>query len=105
MRRTGTPSGRRLTSRQSKDVFAIQQEIAGAIANALKLQLSVLRGPALARRYTANLDAYNLYLKGRYQWNRYSDEGLKNAVEEFQQAIDADPGYAPRTRCCRRCTR
>lgn len=81
--------------RQSKDVFAIQQEIAGAIANALKLQLSVLRGPALARRYTANLDAYNLYLKGRYQWNRYSDEGLKNAVEDFQQAIDADPGYAP----------
>ena len=81
--------------RPAKDVFAIQQEIAGAIANALKLQLSVLRGPALPRRYTTNLEAYNLYLKGRYQWNRYSDEGLKNAVVDFQQAIDADPKYAP----------
>ena len=81
--------------RQAKDIFAIQQEIAGAIADALKLQLSVLRGPATVRRYTSSLDAYNLYLKGRYQWNRYSDEGLKNAIEDFQAAIDADPGYAP----------
>jgi TolB-like protein/Flp pilus assembly protein TadD len=80
--------------RPAKDVFAIQQEIAGAIANALKLQLSVLRGPAQVRS-TASLEAYNLYLKGRYQWNRYSEEGLKNAVEDFEQAIDADPGYAP----------
>ena len=48
-------------------------------------------GAALYR----NLEVYNLYLQGLYQWNRYSEEGLKKAVVDFQQAIDTDPGYAP----------
>jgi serine/threonine-protein kinase len=81
--------------RDARDIFAIQSEIATAIANALKLKLSVLRGPALSRRYTENLEAYNLYLQAKYQWNRYTKDGLERALEYCDRALAADPRYAP----------
>lgn len=81
--------------RELRDIFAIQEEISRAIVNALRVQLRVDLGRPLARRYSDNLEAYNLYLKGRYHWNLYTDEGIHKAVDYFEQAIRVDPGYAP----------
>jgi TolB-like protein/DNA-binding winged helix-turn-helix (wHTH) protein/Tfp pilus assembly protein PilF len=73
--------------RQLRDVFAIQEDIAGAIANTLRLKLG--SGP---RRYTNNLDAYELYLQGRHALDRA--QGGVNALQYFEQAIAKDAGYA-----------
>ena len=79
--------------REMRDVFAVQDEISRAIVNALRVQLGA--GHPLVRQATENLDAYNLYLKGRYQFNRYSREGVMKAIDCFNQAAQADPNYAP----------
>lgn len=77
-----------------RDVFAIQDEISRAIVSALRVQL-VGEGRTLAgKRHSDNPDAYHLYLKGRYQWNKRTEEGLKKGIEYFEQAIAADPDYA-----------
>ena len=81
--------------REVQDVFAIQEEIARAIVNALRLHLRAPAAEPLARRYTERIDAYNLYLQGRYQWNRYSEEGMRRAVAALQEALKIDPAYAP----------
>jgi serine/threonine-protein kinase len=80
--------------RQMEDVFAIQDEMAQAIVNMLKIKLVGEPGTSLVRRYTENLDAYTLYLKGRFYWNKRSEEGLKKGLECFEQAIAEDPDYA-----------
>src|SRR5204862_7646842 len=49
----------------------------------------------MARRYTENIQAYGLYLKGRFAWNKRTQEGVAEAVAYFEQAIREDPGYAP----------
>ncbi|MDZ4799600.1 MAG: hypothetical protein SGI92_15665 [Bryobacteraceae bacterium] len=74
--------------RQIEDIFAIQDEIATAIAQALQLRL-IERS-----RSGPSLDVYDLYLRGRYRWNTRTTEGLEQSVECFQQAIALDPGYA-----------
>jgi len=76
------------------DVFAIQDEITLAIVDALKIELLVREKAAIIKRYTDNLEAYQLYLKGRFYWNQRTDEALKTALGYFQQAIDRDPTYA-----------
>jgi serine/threonine-protein kinase len=81
--------------RELKDIFAIQEEIARSIVNALKLQLRVDLNRVLARRYTDNIEAYNLYLQGRHHWNRYSREGSIRAIEYLEKAAAVDRGYAP----------
>jgi len=80
--------------REMEDVFAIQDEISLAIVDRLKVNLLGEEKAALVKRYTDNLEAYNLYLKGRYFWNRRSEGGLQRAIEFFQQAIEKDPSYA-----------
>jgi tetratricopeptide (TPR) repeat protein len=75
-------------------VFAIQDEISLAIVDRLKIKLLGEEKAALVKRYTDNLEAYNLYLKGRYFWNRRSEGGLQRGIEFFQQAIEKDPSYA-----------
>jgi serine/threonine protein kinase/Tfp pilus assembly protein PilF len=78
--------------REMTDVFAIQDEISQAIVEKLRVRLSADR--PLVRRHTGNLEAYNLYLKARYQLLRLTPEGLAKSKEYFEQAIALDPNYA-----------
>ncbi|HEV2670306.1 MAG TPA: protein kinase [Gemmatimonadales bacterium] len=80
--------------REMKDVFAVQDEIARAIVNALKVNLGSDPGIALVEPHTDNLEAYALYVKARYLWRRKSASALKKGIEYFEQAITLDPCYA-----------
>ncbi len=80
--------------RQMKDVFAIQDEISRMIVNVLKSKLLNDRFTQLAKRGTQNPDAFEDYLKGRYNWNQRTDEGLQKAITYFESAIKKDPKYA-----------
>jgi len=76
------------------DIFAIQDEISLAIVDKLKVRLLGGEKAGLVKRHTKDLDAFNLYLKGRYFWNKRTEESLKWSIEYFNQAIEKDPGYA-----------
>lgn len=78
--------------RELDDVFKIQDEIAGKIAEALKVKLGSLQEAGRGR--TENIEAYTLYLKGRFLWNKRSKEGVTAAMKLFQDAIMIDPNYA-----------
>jgi len=78
--------------RQLEDVFAIQDEISRAIVEALKLRLGSDAEHLVVP--TKNLEAYNLYLKGRFFFNKFTEPGLRKALELFQLALLQDPGYA-----------
>jgi TolB-like protein/DNA-binding winged helix-turn-helix (wHTH) protein/Flp pilus assembly protein TadD len=80
--------------RPPKEVLALQDEISTEIAGKLRLRLAGSDVRRLAMRYTENTQAYHLYLKGRYFWNRCDLEGLKKALEYFRRAVDLDPCYA-----------
>ena len=80
--------------RSVSDMLAVKQQIAREITDKLRLQLTGEEQKQLVRRDTTNKDAYELYLKGRFYWNRRTAENLKKAVDLFQQAIDKDPNYA-----------
>jgi hypothetical protein len=81
--------------RELWDIFAIQEEIARSIVGALRVKLRLGGEQQLARRYTADMEAYNLYLQARFQWNRMSEESLQLAVGYADQALQKDPRYAP----------
>lgn len=76
------------------DVFAVEDSISEQVASALMLELTADERLLLRKRYTDNTEAYQLYLKGRYYWNKRTTEWLKKGVECFSQAIDLDPDYA-----------
>ena len=78
--------------REMADIFAIQDEIALAIANTLKVRLLAADEGALVSRATDDVEAYNHYLKGKYFFNRRVP---REAIAEFEQAIARDPDYAP----------
>ncbi|HJQ71558.1 MAG TPA: protein kinase [Blastocatellia bacterium] len=81
--------------RQMADVFAVQDEITLAIVDVLKVRLLGEEKAALLGRHKDNLEAYNLYLKGRYFWNRRpATEEIEKGIEYFEQAIAEDPAYA-----------
>src|SRR5262245_10058850 len=80
--------------RTLQDVFAVQEEIASSIAGALQVALSPAESKALVEDRPADARAYDLYLKGREQYGRYSAASLRAALDLFRQAIDVDPGYA-----------
>jgi serine/threonine-protein kinase len=79
--------------RQLEDVFAIQDEISRAIAEALKVKL-VGSTETLVVPTTENLEAYNLYLKGRFFYNKFTEADLRRGIELFEQALQKDPKYA-----------
>jgi serine/threonine-protein kinase len=80
--------------RRLEDVFAIQDEIARTIVNTLlATSFADLSAPPV-RRHTENAAAYRLYLKGRYEWNRRTQEGVAEGIRYFEQAIAEDPEYA-----------
>ncbi len=95
---TSIADGRTLWSerydREMADVFAIQDEIAGTIVRTLRSTLLGELGDPTPVRYTANVRAYSLYLKGRFWWNRRSQAAIKEGIGFFEQAIQEDPGYA-----------
>jgi len=80
--------------RKLEDVFAIQDEISLAIVENLKVKLLSDEKNELLKRYTENKEAYNLFLKGRYYWNRRSEVGFSKAFGFFERAIELDPDYA-----------
>src|SRR5262249_26478859 len=68
------------------DVFAVQDSISAQVAQALKLRLTAQERQQLVKRYTENAEAYNLYLKGRYFWNKRTEQGFEKAIVYFNQA-------------------
>jgi len=78
-----------------KDIFEVQEEMAQSIADLLKVELGSKAGDGLVKRYTENFEAYDLYLRGRFQWNKRSGEGFQKALEYFQRSLALDPNYAP----------
>jgi serine/threonine-protein kinase len=96
---TSTDDGRLLWSqrfdRKLVDVFAIQDDIAGTIVSTLRATSFADLAAHVPRRYTENIQAYGLYLKGRYAWNKRTHEGVAEAIRFFEQAIAEDPAYAP----------
>ena len=80
--------------RGMSDILALQQELSAAICSRLKARLSREERKRLGKYYTEDPEAYHLYLKGRYHWNKYAEQGLRKAIDYFSQAIEIDPAYA-----------
>ena len=80
--------------RKLEDVFAVQEEIASLIAGALRLALTPAEAKEIKRERPSNAQAYDLYLKGREQYGRYTIDSLQAALALFRQAIDVDAEYA-----------
>ena len=80
--------------RKTQDIFAIEEDIAREISEKLRLKLTPEKQNRLAKRYTENVAAYHLYLKGRFYWGKRTAEGLHRAIEYFREAIEGDPTYA-----------
>jgi TolB-like protein/Tfp pilus assembly protein PilF len=80
--------------RKMADIVSIKQTIAREVTDKLRLRLSGNDQQQLAKHDTTNAEAYQSYLRGRYYWNKRTAEGFKKAIEQFQQAVDNDPGFA-----------
>lgn len=80
--------------RNATELLGVQREIAKEISNNLRLKLSGADQQRLTKNYTDSAEAYQLYLKGRYYWNKRTEEGLRKGIGFFQSAIDRDPNYA-----------
>src|SRR5207249_4538583 len=80
--------------RKLTDIFSVETEVATKIAETLQAKLTGAERNAIAARPTENTHAYQLYLKGRFFWNKRTGENLKKAADYFNQAIAADPNYA-----------
>ncbi|HKO00606.1 MAG TPA: tetratricopeptide repeat protein, partial [Thermoanaerobaculia bacterium] len=76
------------------DLLKVQEEVSSEIAEALRLRLTGAEKKKLRKRHTENSEAYQLYLKGRYQWNKRTEESLKRGIGLFREAIDSDPSFA-----------
>jgi TolB-like protein/Flp pilus assembly protein TadD len=81
-------------NRQRADIFAVQDQIAQEISERLRLRLSGADKKRLTKRYTQNTEAYHLYLKGRYYWNKRTQADMKTGIGYFNQAIEKDPNFA-----------
>ena len=81
-------------SGRSADIISLQQQIAGDIAAKLRSGMNTSEKQRITKQGTQNPDAYELYLKGRYSWNRRTAPDLAAAISYFNQAIGKDPGYA-----------
>jgi eukaryotic-like serine/threonine-protein kinase len=80
--------------RDLQDVLALQDEVAQAIASEIKVKLTAQEQRLLASARPVNVEAHELYLKGRYEWNKRRKDSLEKSLQYFQQAINKDPGYA-----------
>ena len=81
--------------REMRDIFDVQDEITLAVVDALKVRLLGEEKADLLKRYTDNTEAYDLYLKGLYHFNKWTTDGLRRSLEYFEQAIEKEPEFAP----------
>jgi eukaryotic-like serine/threonine-protein kinase len=81
-------------NRKQADLIKLQSEIAQDVSSKLKTKLSGAEEQKLAKNYTENTEAYQLYLKGRFYWNKRTEENVRKGIEFFQQAVEKDPNYA-----------
>ncbi|MBI4538388.1 MAG: Flp pilus assembly complex ATPase component TadA [Gemmatimonadetes bacterium] len=79
--------------RELVDIFEIQSEVARQIARALEAELSPRDRGRIERRPTDSLSAYDLYLRGRYMWNKRTEQGIRHALDYFEQALVQDPRF------------
>jgi len=75
-----------------KDSLTVRDEIACSVAAGLRVKFC--RNSEVRRHDTDNIDAYQMYLKGRYYWNKRNPDGIRRSIEQFEQAISLDPNYA-----------
>lgn len=80
--------------RKPAEILELQEEIAREVSDKLKLRLTGKQKRQLTKRHTDNIDAYHLYLRGRYFWNKRTGESITTGIEFFQLAIAKDPDYA-----------
>jgi TolB-like protein/Tfp pilus assembly protein PilF len=81
-------------NRKQADLVSLQSEIARNVSTKLRTKLSGTEEQRVAKTYTANPEAYELYLKGLFHWNKRTAEALKTSVDYFNQATEKDPNYA-----------
>ena len=81
-------------SRPTTNLTALQSDIARDVAGKLRTRLSNAERQRVAKSYTDNAEAYRLYLKGRYFWDKRNREGMENAIKNYNEAIALDPDYA-----------
>ncbi len=79
---------------ENKEIFNVQDHITNSIVDHLKLKLTGEEKKNLLKRYTENVEAYDLYLMGRFFWNKRTQDGLYKSIEYFNKSIDIDPNYA-----------
>jgi TolB-like protein/Tfp pilus assembly protein PilF len=91
---TDAPLWAETYDRKLVDIFAVESEIAKSVADALQVKLTGSEKSSMAKTPTVNPEAYELYLKGRFFWNKRSVVELRKAIEYFNQAIARDPNYA-----------
>jgi DNA-binding winged helix-turn-helix (wHTH) protein/tetratricopeptide (TPR) repeat protein len=77
-----------------EDIFAVEDSISERAAEALAVELSGEEVGLLTKRHTGNVEAYQLYLKGRHHWMKRTSEGIRKSIEFFRQSVDIDPNYA-----------
>jgi TolB-like protein/class 3 adenylate cyclase/Flp pilus assembly protein TadD len=76
------------------EIFTAEEAISRVIAGQLRLRLTSDERQRLARRHTENTEAYQLYLRGRYHWNKRTEDGFKTSIQHFEGAIAQDPAFA-----------
>ncbi|HUR96862.1 MAG TPA: serine/threonine-protein kinase, partial [Pyrinomonadaceae bacterium] len=81
-------------NRKIADILTVQQDITREISESLRLKLTGEEQRQITRRFSENPEAYQLYLRGRYFWNRRTEDGLRKSIEYYEQAIKSDPNYA-----------
>jgi serine/threonine protein kinase len=91
--RTGNQLWGEQYSRKMTDLVSLQSEIARDVSSKLKSRLTGAEEQKIAKNYTQDTEAYQLYLRGRYHWNKRTTADVKKSIEYFQQAIDKDPAY------------
>ena len=77
-----------------RDIFSVQKQVARSIAEQVRIKLNPIEQTQLGRLKAVNAEAHEAYLKGRYFWNKRTADGLKKAIDYFNQAIEKDPIYA-----------
>jgi len=80
--------------RELEDIFDIQDEVSMAILNAVKIKLLSSEKNAVLKKYTDNVEAYQLYLQGRFYYNKFTQDAVMKAIEYFDRSIAMDPNYA-----------
>ena len=80
-------------NRKLTDVATMQEDISREISSRLHLRMTDEERSRVSRRHTINAEAYQSYLKGRYQWNKRTPDGLKKSIEYFNEALEKDPAY------------